>query len=257
VVLATSRSPPGGASKHEFALGTVLWNTGEIAASLRAMKQAVDHAPSLARAHEQIAGALFESDRVEDAIGRFRTALAIDPSLSHLHVEIGRAYAMLGRWDRYDSETKSVSDDVPLVRRAWNPVRMHIWRGDGDALVLPNLDGVEAGARTVIRIAAAAERGRMLDAEAKSTLEEASLGVTHPRLRCARLQFASEVLGYTGDSAGAVTLAARAVDSGLHDLCWLRRCPPLAEARRDARWSTLEATVEERVAEVLEVLRGV
>lgn len=233
-----------------YALATVRWNAGEVAGSMAAMKRAVEHAPSLARGHEQIAAALFESDRVTDAITRYRTALAIDPS-DGARLELARCYAMLGDWARYDAESMRVSGDLPALRRVWVPLRMRLWRDAPKPLEPPSLSAFGADVRPLLDATARAEHGVRLLPETATLLRDSAMAIPNPRLRCARLQFTSEVFGYTGDVDGVVALAQAAVRAGLYDVCWLRRCPVLAEARQHPAWPELESTVASRAAEVL------
>ncbi|NUO51844.1 MAG: protein kinase [Polyangiaceae bacterium] len=239
-----------------FALATVRWNAGDVAAAIVAMKRAVDHAPSLARAHEHIAAALFESDRVEDAILRYRTALAIDPSASLARLELARCYAILGDWAKHDAETRAAGDDVPALRRTWVPIRARLWRGPADPIVVSPDIPFEPDVRAFLEASAGAPYSTALKEEHHAALRTFALAMPRGRLRCARCQFVAEAFGYTGDVDTVIELTAAAIDSGLHDICWMRRCPVLAEARTDPRWAPLEAVVAERAARVLQALDG-
>jgi serine/threonine-protein kinase len=219
-----------------------------------AMKRAVNHAPSLARAHEHIAAALFESDRVDEAILRYRTALAIDPSAALARLELARCHAIKGDWDKHDAETRAAGDDVPALRRTWVPIRARLWRGPADPIEVPAHVPFEPDVRAFLEASAGAMHATPLGKEQRAALRTFGLSMPRGRLRCARCQFVSEAFAYAGEVDTVIELTEAAVDSGLHDVCWMRRCPVLSEARSDARWAALDAVVAERAARVLEAL---
>jgi eukaryotic-like serine/threonine-protein kinase len=196
--------------------------------------------------------------RTEDAIAHMLTALAIDPSLVTIRMELARAYALIGRWPECDALLDlSVEGGSARVARFLARARLCIWRGQTH----PELDnpppmGPETGISWNLRAFQDVIASRELTDDHRKMLaynvDQADPGSRRRTLFC---QINSELYCFVFEVDQALHAVEQAIESGLIDILWMDRCPVLAPLRADARFAPLRATVDARAQRVIAALK--
>lgn len=236
-----------------FAVAVVRWYLGDIAGSVRAMKETVELAPSHSKAQHLLGDALMECDRIDDAIARFEVALRIDPDADQARSDLVRSLALLGEWERHDQMLQGTSSKSWKHHLYQHELRMVFWTGRPlpqrpehlPATLGPEVDNWSATLE--------ARRTGTASPGVDSVTEQA-FATANPRLRAARMQFSTELFAHLRDFEAAFSMLEGSVAAGLHDLSWMRRCPALAPLRQSPKWPELLRTVVARAEAVAEAL---
>jgi tetratricopeptide (TPR) repeat protein len=85
--------------------------------SVKLWTDTVDQLPNNTRPHDNLANALLETGRIDEAIAQFQTALRIDPGDAQAHYNLGGVYMQLHRLDDAIGEYEAAVRDAP--RFAW------------------------------------------------------------------------------------------------------------------------------------------
>jgi eukaryotic-like serine/threonine-protein kinase len=252
---AVSEAPEIGESWA--ALASARFMGGDAPGAVRAVMAALARAPGLAHAQEILGRILLEAGEIEKAAAHLRMALSIDPSVLVPRWELVRMHGLLREWARADALL-----DLPAegqggrVMKFLYRSRLALWRGeDHPDLENPPTLGPEFGAfadRPALRTLLLTRE--LPDAYRDSLEASARTADRGSRRRVLFCQLNAELLAYVFEVDGALASTKEAVESGLHDLLWMDRCPVLDPVRRDARFEPLRAEVEERAARVRSAL---
>jgi len=216
----------------------------------RALQRAPDHAEAL-----ELAGRLLlEAGRPELALERLQRALALDPSLRSAWLESLHAHALLGDFDRVfemlarDSQYSTAEGDAVVRARMalWSPRVLETLK-DVD---IPD-DALEMSPWSLVRLARDVANGLPVDQALgfMATVPERTKGAS--RFRTLLCQLLVEFNAYLGRNDDALHWLEESVATGLADLSWLDRSPPLAPLRGMPRFLESRRTVEERARGVL------
>ncbi len=239
-----------------LALASVHLYIGDSTEAIRALRQTLSVAPSLARAHELLGRILLEAGLLEEATKRLQSAVALDPTVVEPRFDLARAHALLGDFQQADALLQQPVDEAPaeFIRIAMH-LRMRLWRmpalgpapwPEGDLG-----DGIAQRVYRVWRRVLTSGRIEATDIEDWEGTVAAAGG--QQRLAPIMLQFYVESLTAAGEHERAFDPLKRSVELGFPDLGWMDRCPLLSPMRGDPRFSTLRATVEERARAVLDM----
>jgi eukaryotic-like serine/threonine-protein kinase len=183
-------------------------------------------------------------------------ALRIDPQSSFALFELGRYYALEGRWDAYDGIQARLADahDPRILNDAARlSVRMALWRGNIDG-AREKLRSAELGPVTTDLAMAMSD----LDSPAE-TVRAAFEGVRASGGSVRRLalmfQIEAEYASIRNDPAWVIETLDRAKDSALIDEAWLDKCPLLSSARALPNFEAVALPIRERAEELRTFVR--
>lgn len=226
---------------------------GDQVGAAEALRSGVQRIPTSGRLRAALARVQLEVDALDDAIRQLEMATQLDPTVPDLIEDLARAHALRGAWSEVDALlARPVDDDHGRLTRAVHRARLDLWRGHAvdvpDAVIAANVATLPIKVLLLQRDVARGHvtRDRLDDLEAEAMLPR-------PRFSLLLWQLSAELSATAGEHERALAAVGRAIDGGLVDVAWLRRCPLLADLRRDERWPALVARVEELAAR----LRGV
>ncbi len=230
------------------ALASILFHSGDPANAVRELKRALAAAPYLADAHETYGRILLEIGRFADGEGHLLGALALDPGIAGIKVDLVRSAALQGDWARAD-ELASRAGELE-VRAQWLAhVRMALWRRD-DARILRALEQDVPMEVPLVRALIAMVRDR----QRPPSPNEIGWITDAPDAGRRRLAFFHQLMAegaaYLGRADEALEAIERSIDGGLIDLAWIDRCPLLVPLQGHPRYAALRARVAERVAPI-------
>ncbi|MFI5301781.1 MAG: tetratricopeptide repeat protein, partial [Polyangiales bacterium] len=248
-----------------IALAAVRFNhDDDPAGAVRALKRALDLAPSSADAHDLTGRILLEADVFDDAIAHLERALWLDPRERWARVDLMRAAALAGDWAKARTLFEGGPGPEWLGHRLVHEARLWSWPGAPhvERGALP--DDADARFRTLVALYAEARTCRDAGAghgRSFETIRAAmdalfSTAAASNRSRRFFHQLTAEQAALCGHLEGALTLVEAAVDRGLLDLAWMNRLKLLDPLRSDARFEALRARVAERAAAVAVAWRG-
>ncbi len=250
---AIQRGP--GLGEPWMALGVVFYNQSKHLPCARALRVAVERAPSVAEVLDAAGRLLLEVDpAVYEPLALLERARWANPRLPNNLVDLVRANALLGDWDAVDRLLASPGTEsvgAQTIARA----RMAIWRG-GELPRFPSEIPGFGRFRWVLDIVSEAQHGG-LTAEAAArwaTRVHAMAPQSRPRRYFGQL--GAEMAMVFGNREFAWRMIDEAVTHGLMDVTWLDRCPLLAGIRDEPRFAETRALVGARAKEVLAVWRG-
>ncbi len=247
---ALARAPED--SDSLVAMAGVHFAQRRVAAAARQVQAALSRAPLLADAHHLLGVILGEIGRPELAVAQLQSARQLDPGL-RAGFDLARLFALLGRYDEAQAILQRPAEDPESRISALSlEARISLWRNDVDraARLRPALDAASTTepieyARLLVSLL---ERGS-LGPDALAFMEM-QLTVRRGRQMVLVHQLECEAFARAGNQAGALQQLDRAVDTGLHDLTWLQRCPVLDSLRSDARFGKAHSVVAERARQV-------
>lgn len=165
-------------------------------------RSALPVVPGSAKVHAVIAHYLLAAERPAESIEPFRTAIRIDPSYELAHLNLGVAYARLGRWAEAEA---SLRQGMALTERALGPEHPLVADTLGKLGVIAVLQGQAAGPPASEARYAQAEQ---LYRRALALIEK-TLGPDHESLAEPLGNYAT-LLRQTGRATEAQALDARA-----------------------------------------------
>ncbi|MGH7329432.1 MAG: hypothetical protein ACREJX_13885, partial [Polyangiaceae bacterium] len=246
-------------SPARTALGVVHWNDGDTVSAALEIARALRAGPANADAHDYCGRILSECGRLEDAIGRLKMALAIEPRLQQASNEMVRAYALLGRWDEAWAQLGKPPEDPAAANSYW-PLRMRLLGWSRKVKVAP------PETRELLESQGAFETKAivmgMLDAlqepSKASTLANLLIqfgdGNDVLRRRSFFSQLVTEMWCLFGDNAASLGALEHAAEAKLSDLSWVDCCPSLEALRGEPRFIAVREIVAERARLTLEAL---
>jgi serine/threonine-protein kinase len=251
---AVAAAPDAG--EPHLALGSVLFQLGEVPAAIRTLRSAVLRAPGLSEGQAALGRVFAEIGAVPEAERRLEASLLLDPEALPARQELIRIAALLGRWDRVDEHLAALRGDNPGLRYWVIRSRYDLWRHRRfvDAAFVAELSRNKGPIARASHLLYALHEHRRLPEGAPDPL---LLAESAPGLR-ARLylyQLAAEIRGFLGEVEPAITAVERAARQGLIDRLWLERCPLLDAVRAHPRYPAAHAEVARRTEAVLAAYR--
>lgn len=245
-----------------IALAATRFNQDEDpAGAIRALRRALSLAPSSSDAHDLAGRILLEADETDDALFHLQRALWLDPQQRWARVDLMRAAALNGDWERARALLEEGLDPDWEGHARVHEARLWSWPGAPEAgvPVMP-ADADERMGMLITMYARAREDRRTgyvrplpeILAHVETLMAQA------PQSRARRFfhQMAAEVAAITGHREAVLQMVDAAVAEGLFDLCWLNRLKLLDPLRGDARFEALRGRVQERAARVGASFRG-
>jgi serine/threonine-protein kinase len=192
-----------------------------VVAELRA---ALRKNPRLADAHDYVARMLIECDRIDEGCAIFERSTALETTAESLHIELGRAAALKGHWERAWQHLNLCPPGD--VRATALHARLLVWQRRSD----------EAEAFLKARIAApvtASTHAAMFEGQLPGRGEPDPLRLRRDSFL---LQLRTEVLASRGQLEEALDLLMKLSGLGIFDIAWVDRLPLFAPLRDEARW---------------------
>jgi serine/threonine-protein kinase len=251
---AVAAAPDAG--EPHLALGSVLFQRGELPAAVRSLRAAVLRAPGLAEGQGALGRVFAEAGAVPEAERRLEASLLLDPEAFPPRMELIRIAALLRRWDRVDAHLALFQRGAPTYRAWVLHSRYDLWRGrrfqePAYAAELSRGEGPLALASRLVY--GLHEHGR-LPADAPDLLAVAD-AVPGLRGRLYLYQVTAEIHGFLGEGDRALVAVESAARQGLLDRLWLERCPLLDDLREHPRYREAHAEVTHRAEAVLAAYR--
>lgn len=238
------------------ALASARYHGVDFRGALEALAAALERVPDFFEAHELRGRILAEIGPLDTAIRHLERAVSLHPHLYRARWDLARAYALQGEWQHTDALLdKPVDPGTPTRLRFANRSRLDMWRDTPKWTNEPVVDSLREGSdiEVLTWIMRSAARGQGIDKEVirrlDSGLDEAG---GDSRYRTLQYQFYTEIAARVGMRREAIRYLGHAVDCGLVDINWLRRCPLMTELEHESEYHNAVATVESRVEEMLE-----
>jgi hypothetical protein len=236
-------------SEPYYALAMSRFNTGSPMAARAELERALELAPANAEVHDLLGRVLLELDQLELAIQHLELAHRLNPQEANTRFDLIRAHAMSGAWDEadllLDTPPGNPQDDAVLVL---TKARVDLWREQPAHLPADDSDLAAGLVGEITRILRGAARAEDLDRSLLDRLRElADAAAGAPRRRTLMNQFLAEVAASAGATEVALDAIEDAVEVGLSDLTWLRRCPLFAALQDEPRYLALCDEVTQRV----------
>jgi serine/threonine-protein kinase len=223
--------------------------TGALVSVLRA----VGAAPSLAEAHDLLGRLLIDMDLVDEARPYLQAASDLAPQLPWPVIELARLAAFERDYDRTEAILEGAHVRLPSIdARAFYWARFAQWRGDPAHAreVAASFATDHPMTRLMFEVAVT---GVLTEEQRAAFRREATGGA---RYAIFMIQLAAEAAMRAGRQDVAFEEIERAVEAGLRDLAWVRRCPLLDPLRGHPRLAAAEARVAERVAPAIAAWRA-
>lgn len=235
------------------ALGLVRLHQGDVRASVRAFKEALNRDPRYAEASAYLGRFLIESGYIDEGIKRLEFALKLDPSIQHAWWNLARSHGLLRQWDKCDEvmaqALAATSNELTLLLVRG---RVAFWRGDPQYAL--------SAAERVEKLAPPNHFARFLidplrrhAAGDKSVLSldvviESAKNAPSAAMRAFWYQIGAEVFGATGRVDAALDAIEGAASQPFIDVGWMDHCPALAIVRGAGRFGQARAIVAARAA---------
>lgn len=238
-----------------LALAQVRFVECDNVSTARLLRTALAKAPLSGDAHELLGEVLLEVASIDEALARLSTALSLEPGLRTRFI-LARGHALRGDRERaLELLATPPEDEEARVGGVAVRARLAIWHGEGRGAfrLPPDLpDTMPSGYARVV--AEVIERGALtcgarefIDLHLTRTEDAA-------RFAAFKRQLAAELFCAFGEHELALLATTEAVDAGLVDENWLRRCPALAPLRSGDALAAALATVTERADRVRRAL---
>lgn len=229
------RMGPQSGESH-LAKANVLLHENRVREALSSGLRAVSLAPSLGEAHHLVGRVVAEVGPLDLARRFLESAFALEPS-SFIVTDLSRVIALQGHLDLALGMLKLDDPHLPNhISYHFVRARLAMWAGDEEAakdsvraLSTVALDQSFRGGNTIRVLTIIFDMTRRFDLAVAETFADAEQRSIRRSL--VLFQLMTEALCWRHDYESAETLIVRAVDSGLHDLVWLDRCPLLAPLR--------------------------
>jgi TolB-like protein len=246
-----------------IALAAVRFNHhDDPAGALRALKRALDLAPSSAEAHDLAGRILLEADEMEEGVAHLERALWLDELQRWARIDLMRAAALRGDWARARELFDGAHDPAWLGHRTVHEARLWSWPGAPEVERGPMPADVAARFRLISDAYARATESRRTGVvpsltEVRSWTADMLKQIGRsPRGRRFVLQMTAEHAGIAGQRDGMLELVEAVVQEGLLDLAWMNRLKLLDPLRADPKFEELQWRVRQRAARVSSAWRG-
>jgi serine/threonine-protein kinase len=238
-----------------LALGSALFQGGEMIGAVRALRNAVQKAPGLAEAHAALGRLLVEIGAVDEGLRRLEAARALDAEMHLVYPEILRVKALLGKWDEAEAVLEVLRRPETMTSYWTFRARLALWqrRMDDAHSFISQIPEGDMSLRTPRMLLEILKNREVPPDAAEIERTEAAGG---SRRITFMMQMRAELLGYLDKHEQVVEALSRAAASGLIDLLWLERCPLLDEARKDPRYPAVHAVVKQRTDAIYEAYRS-
>jgi serine/threonine-protein kinase len=251
---AVAAAPDAG--EPHLALGSVLFQLGEIPAAVRSLRSAVLRAPGLSEGQAALGRIFAEIGAVPEAERRLEASLLLDPESTPPRMELVRIAALHGRWDRVEEHITAFRAEKTGLRYWVLRSRYDLWRRRRfeDAAFAAEISRSQGPLGEASRLVYGLhEHGRLPDgATDPMLLAESVRGL---RARLYLYQVTAEIRGFLGEVEPAITAVEKAAEQGLLDRLWLERCPLLDEVRAHPRYPAAHAEVARRTEAVMTAYR--
>lgn len=239
------------------AMGHALMQQGDLAGSVRALKQAIQKSPSNAEPHWVLGMILLESGPLDDAARALETAMSLDPMLPAVARMLARVTATRRDWDRAYKllEQSRVTDGEfsYLIHR----LRFATWERD--------VAKVEA---VLNELRKPENQGPVQVAIMESVLKKSAPGQVSPmrqeafvdragwRRKAYFLQLDAEMAAYADDLPRMFESIRLSAENNLQDLMWLDHCPLFEAHRQIPEFVQARSIVAARVQRVVDAYRA-
>ena len=248
-------------AEARVALATIAWGYGEAPQAAREIVAALRENPRFGDAHDYFGRLLIEVGRLDEGIARLQAAATLEPKLWHVFLDIARAYALKGDWEKSDLVLDTPPPEDPnLLNNYWLiRVRLVAWRRDAERAIKLR-DAILAGPPFEAQMSAAGVCTMLLSKEIAPETREFfrhRIIEVDPRALKRRSfagQLNAELAGMLGDPELGLKGIEDADVAGLIDIRWMERCALLDEIRSHPRFLAVYARVQERAAEVNAIL---
>jgi serine/threonine-protein kinase len=253
--VAVAAAPSAG--EPHLALGSVLFQLGDTAGAVRALRAAVTRAPGLAEGQASLGRIFTEIGAVSDAHRRLEAALLLDPDMLLARQELMRLSALEGRDDRVEDQLAQIRGNRPSLRYWIGRSRFDLWRRRRyvDEAYTEELRRMDGPLIAAPRLFDDLHHHGRLPAGAPDLLAEAA-AMPGLRGRLYLYQMAAEIHGFLGDRERALAAVELAAEGGLIDRLWLERCPLLDDIRTGPRFASALAEVARRADHILSAYRA-
>lgn len=234
-----------------MALGWLALNEGDAPTAAMRVRRALKLSPGLPDPYDLAGRLLVEVGAHADGLRHLRTALALDPSLGHVQVQIMRVEGLLGHFEVAEQLLHALPSQPETFNMAivqWP--RVLLWN-HRPQLLKPFLEGIgnrpdlpmSSHMRLVIEAIQDVSRAPLATQVLWSLYRNAQ---HNPRFMTFILQLCAEISGYAGQHEQAFEALLEANRLQHLDLLWLERCPQLAGVRHHPGYPALHAAYKQR-----------
>jgi serine/threonine-protein kinase len=245
---AVALAPSSGDAQLALAFSALY--SGDSARAAGAFARAVRIAPGLALAQALLGGMLLDANQVDDSIAHLEAAVSIDPNNVQI-TDLARAYCYAGRFD----------EGIGMLKR--QPInafveyllgRLENWRGQRYQFRVVSAPGLIPMQRKLQALGARSYSTGIVTDE--DVVEYNAIVAQVPlRWRAAQSQYIAELYASVGRQESALDMVRISVDAGMHDICWLERCPLLEPLRAMPAFEPLAIVARERAKTVVAAIR--
>jgi serine/threonine-protein kinase len=245
---AVAMAPQSGDAQLALAFSALY--SGDSALAAGAFARVVRHAPGHAMGQALLGAMLLDAGALEDGIAHLEAAVSIDPA-SLQATDLARAYCYQGRFD----------EGIDILRKQpqnlfvdYLIARLELWRGRRH-----ELGPIDRTALSPLMILVS-DVGRRTYGSGQVTDEDIAafdeIAVKAPmRWRAAQTQYIAEMYASVGMHDRAIGMVRVSIDSGLHDICWIDRCPAIEPLRSHPDFAPLADVVRRRAMTIVAAIR--
>jgi eukaryotic-like serine/threonine-protein kinase len=245
VAIALARAPE--LAESHFAAGFAAAQRGDIAASVRSLRRALELAPTAADVHDYLGRLLAEVGRVDEALEHLTLSESLDPTL-YGGFWLVRYHALRG--DRSGCAELESGRGVGDLGARQLLLRIATWYGDREELrrhaaSLPRelLPREAAFLLIFVHYILGGIEPAAIDALFASNVQPLGLS---PRVMSGLHQMMVEAHASRGEAERALAHLTRAAESALIDLDWLGHCPLLEPLRVTDAFAAAESRTRRR-----------
>ncbi|MFM7199865.1 MAG: protein kinase domain-containing protein [Myxococcota bacterium] len=234
-----------------MALGWLALNEGDAPTAAMRVRRALKLSPGLPDTYDLAGRLLVEVGAHAEGLRHLRTALALDPTIGHVQVQILRVEGLLGHFEIAEQLLRTLPNQPETFNKViiqWP--RVLLWNHRPD-LVRPFMEGIgnrpELPMSQHMRLVIEAIHDVSLAPHVIDVLWSIFRNAQHnPRFMTFILQLCAEISGYAGQHEQAFEALLEANRLQHLDLLWLERCPQLAGVRQHPGYPALHAAYQQR-----------
>jgi serine/threonine protein kinase/tetratricopeptide (TPR) repeat protein len=237
-----------------FAQGMIHFVQDHFGQAIQYLQKAITQNSTFADAFDLLGRIKTEIGDIEEATQHLQWAAYLDPSIYGARVDLSRAYALLGRWEKVDTLWEQFLQPKPIHHTYFLHLeRMNLWRPDPRDW---DYGEIAQGNDFVIQGGMRLRNVRLRDAFPQEEFDQ-FVGIiqSFPSARFRRLlaQQMVEILCYVQDYPRALDFVRYTVGEGLTDLHWFSGCPLLEPLWSEPEFVDLHAKVQARVQKALQI----